>query len=161
MTSTNDALEYLMGGAPTLSFKELGTVHKGKIRSYEKTQQRDMDSGSPKVWENGEPMWQIVFTLETDERDPELDGDDGVRRLFAKAQMLTAIRDAIRKSGHRGDVKGGVLAVKYQEDGPAKTRGFNPPKVYAARFEAPVQTEDFEEVFEQDGEPYDPETEPF
>jgi len=146
---SNDALEYLMGGAPTLTFPDLGTVHKGRIRSYEKTQQRDMDSGMPKVWENGEPMWQIVFTLETEERDSEIDSDDGVRRLFAKAQMLTAIRDVIRKSGHRGEVRGGVLAVKYAADGQAKTRGYNPPKVYAARFEPPVPTDDFDDVGEQ------------
>lgn len=139
----SDALDFLLGGAPTANFLTVGTVHKGRIRSYEKTQQRDMDSGQPKVWDNGEPMWQIVFTIETDERDPEIDGDDGVRRLFAKAQMLGAIRGAIRKSGHRGDVVGGILGVKYQKDDPPTKKGFAGPKVYQAVFEPPTQTDDF------------------
>lgn len=171
---TNDALDYLMGGAPTCNFLTLGTVRKGRIRTYEKTQQRDMETGTPETWDDGSPKWQIVLTLETDERDPEIDGDDGVRRLFAKAQMLSAIRDAIRKSGHRGDVTGGMLAVKYHEDGQAKTRGFNPPKIYKAQFTPPIptdETDDFANVgdpaqnrYPDDGvsaTEYDPGEEPF
>lgn len=142
----SDALEYLMGGAPTASFLTIGTVHQGRIRSYEKSQQRDMQTGEKKFWDDGEPMWQIVFTLETDERDPELDGDDGVRRIFAKAQMLQAIRDAIKRSGHRTEIRGGHLAVKYDADGEARTRGFSAPKIYKAQFTAPDPAEVFDEI---------------
>lgn len=143
---TNEALDYLLGGAPTANFLEIGTVHEGRIRTYEKVQQRDMDTGSPKFWDDGSPMWQMVITIETDERDPDIDGDDGVRRLFVKAQMLQAVRDAIRKSGHRGEVRGGKLGVKYVRDDPPTRKGFNGPKVYVAKFEPPTETDEFEDV---------------
>lgn len=143
---TSDAHDFLMGGAPTANFLTVGTVHQGRIRSYEKTQQRDMDSGLPKTWDNGEPMWQIVFTIETDERDPSKPHDDGVRRIFAKANMLNAIRDAIRKSGHDGNLVGGTLAVKYSGDDTPKKKGFNPPKLYEARFTPPTETQSFNDM---------------
>jgi len=141
---SNDALDFLHGGAPTAKFLTKGTIHRGRIQSFEKTQQRDIKTGALKTWDNGEPMWQLVFTIETDERDPEIDGDDGVRRIFAKANMLNAIRDAIRKSGHRGDVTGGVLAVKFADEGQAPAAGFNPPKIYQAIFQPPSQVDEFD-----------------
>lgn len=135
----NDALEYLMGGGePTLSFLEKGTAHEGRIRKFEKVQQRDLATGQPKHYDNGDPMWQIVFTLETDERDPEVDDDDGVRRLFAKGRMVAAIREAVKRSGHKGDLVGGKLGVKYVKDGTATRSGFNAPKEFVAKFEPPV-----------------------
>lgn len=143
---TSDAHDFLMGGAPTATFPTIGTVHKGRIRSYEKTQQRDMDSGLPKTWDNGEPMWQIVITIETDERDNTKPNDDGVRRLFAKANMLNAIRDAIRKSGHTDNLVGGMLAVKYTGDDTPKKKGLNAPKLYAAQFTPPTEAEAFEDM---------------
>lgn len=134
----NDALEYLMGGGePTLSFLEIGVSHEGTVRKFEKQQQRDLATGQPKHYDNGDPMWQLVFTLETDERDPERDDDDGVRRLFAKGNMVAAIREAVKRSGHKGDLVGGKLGVKYVKDGKPSRAGFNAPKEYLAKFEAP------------------------
>ena len=141
--NTQEELNDLMGGAPTATFHDIGTVHKGLIRSFEKSQQRDMETGAKKVWDDGSPMYQWIFTLETEERDPELVGDDGVRRIFAKAQMLGAIRGAIRQSGWSGNIVGGTLAVKYDSDGTPKTRGYNPPKNYVAKFEPPVESVEF------------------
>lgn len=140
---SNDALAYLMSaGVPSASFLEIGTVHAGQIESYEKTQQRDLDTNEPKVWPDGQPMWQIVFTIQTDERDDQIDGDDGLRKIYAKAQMLNAIREAVKTSGHAGDLVGGKLAVKYVRQEQPKKRGYSGPKVYAAKFEPPVQTAD-------------------
>lgn len=153
---SDDALDFLMGaGVPSCSFKEIGTTHVGTIVSFEKTQQRDFTSGAPKTFDNGDPMYQLVFTLATDVVDPEIEGDDGTRKLYAKAGMLNAIREAVRKSGHAGDLVGGKLGVKYVRDGEPTRAGINPPKVYSAKFEPPVQTEAL-------GEPdYAPDEEPF
>lgn len=142
---SDDALAYLMSaGVPSAKFPSIGTTVSGRIRAYEKTQQRDID-GNPKSWDDGQPMWQIVFTLETDDRDPEIEHDDGTRKVYAKAQMLNAIREAVRATGHQGDLVGGMLAVKYTQDGPQKNRAYSAPKQYAAKFAPPAQTEDLGE----------------
>lgn len=154
---SKEALDYLMSaGVPSASFNGTPPIeHKGRIISFEKQQQRDLD-GNKKFWEDGEPMWQLVFTIDTGEIDPSIEGDDGLRKIYAKAQMLGAIREAIKKSGHRGEIVGGMLAVKYTGDGEATKRGFNPPKLYAAFFKAPTQADlvaDVAERQEPDGPP--------
>lgn len=135
--------EILSGGAPTAKFPTVGTVIKGTIVSVEKSQQTDMDTGTPKTWDNGDPMWQWVFTLQTDQRDADIADDDGQRRVFAKGQMKAAVDDAIRKSGQKsGTIVGGKLAVKYASDGEPKKRGWNPPKIYSAQYQPPAPADD-------------------
>lgn len=142
----NDALDFLMGaGVPSASFPTIGSRCFGRIVAYEKRQQRDLD-GNKKTWDDGEPMWQLVFTLDTGEIDPEIEGDDGMRKVYAKAQMLNAIREAVKKTGHQGDLVGGELGVIYSADGEQQRRGYNAPKVYVAKFEPPAQTADLGEI---------------
>jgi hypothetical protein len=96
-----------------------------------------------------------VFTIETDERDASKPDDDGVRRIFAKGGMLTAVRDAIRKTGHTGDFVGGTLAVKYSGNGTAKQAGFNPPKEYQAIFTPPSGVDEFDAMANSAAAPAD------
>ena len=138
---SKEAMDFMMGsGVPSATFPTVGTKHIGRVLAMEKRQQRDLD-GNKKFWDDGEPMWQIVFTLDTGVIDPSIDGDDGTRNVYAKAQMLTAIREAVKKSGWRGDLVGGRLGVKYAADGEATKRGFNPPKVYTAIYEPPTEAD--------------------
>ncbi len=156
----NEALNDLLNtGVPSVSFAKAkaGTIVSGRVLKLEKVQQRDMQTKEPLFWKDGNPKWQYVFTLATELRDPESEVDDGTRKLYAKGQMEKAIRDAIRGSAHRGDVEGGMLAVKFVKEQPAQTRGFNPQKVYAARFEPPAQTDEFQGEPEHAPEDYDSE----
>lgn len=164
---SKDAMDLLMGaGVPSASFD--GTppiIHKGRVLAMEKAQQRDIN-GNKKFWDDGEPMWQLVFTIDTGVTDPSIDNDDGVRKIYAKAQMLTAIREAVKRSGHRGDLVGGTLAVRYKEDGEVTKRGYNPPKIYDAKFTPPTEADLLDDVadpVESNPEPVysDDEVEPF
>ena len=110
---------------------------KGTIEAAQLSQQTDMD-GKPKTWDDGNPRMQVVVTLSTDERDSSLDDDDGTRRVFIKGQMLTALKDALKKAGARNLDVGGTLAVKYVEDGQPTKAGFNAPKVYVCQYKAPA-----------------------
>lgn len=160
---SDDALDFLMQkSVPTANFLTVGVVRKGRIRAYEKTQQTDI-KGNRLTWDDGNPRWQLVFTIETNDRDPEIDNDDGVRKIYAKGQMLEAIREAVKASGHRGALVGGYLAVKYDSDGQPSQPGFNPPKQYLVQFKAPEQTEDlFDAPSEPEPEPdYPIDEEPF
>lgn len=133
---SNEALDDLLSsGSPVVKFPEIGDKVVGTVTSVERTQQTDFDTGKPAFWDDGNPRMQYVFTLATDERDADIDGDDGTRRLFARGQMERAIKDAIRSSGAgKAQIVGGKLAVQYAEDGIPKNPRHNPPKVYRAQF---------------------------
>lgn len=139
MTILDAANDFLMsGGGKTASFPEPGTVVRGTVLNAEPRQQRDFDNGQPLTWDDGKPRMELVVTLQTKDVDPDDESDDGVRVLYAKANMLKAIKEAVRP--HGGIAIGGELAVKYTGDGEQKKRGFNPPKLYKAQYEAPAKT---------------------
>lgn len=161
----SEAMDFLMGsGGISASFAGTPPItHKGKVLAESLQQQRDLQTGEKKWWDDDktEPMMQLVITLDTGVIDPDVEDDDGVRKIYAKAQMLGAIRDAVKKSGHKGKtLVGGNLAVKYVRDGETKKRGFNPPKVYAAFYEPPSAVDAIsdalgaEEVYDDGEEPF-------
>lgn len=132
-----NADDFLMGGggAPTAKFPTPGTTVSGRITQKPTVeQQRDIKTGDPKFWSDGNPMMQLVVTVQTELRDPTIDEDDGRRRLFVKGVMKNAIADAVRNAGARGLEVGGTLAVTYTHDGVAKERGMSPPKQYTATY---------------------------
>jgi hypothetical protein len=129
--------DFLMGGggAPTAKFPTPGASVGGRITEKPTVeQQRDISTGDKKFWSDGNPMMQLVVTVQTTERDPQIEEDDGRRRLFVKGQMKNAIADAVRGAGCRGLEVGGTLTVTYSHDGTASQRGFNPPKQYTAQY---------------------------
>lgn len=131
--------EFLMGGggAPSAKFPVPGTVVSGRITVKPTVeQQRDIKDNSLKFWNDGNPMMQLVVTVQTDERDPQIEEDDGRRRLFVKGQLQRAVADAVRAVGGRGLEVGGTLTVTYTHDGEVKQRGFNAPKQYTAQYVA-------------------------
>lgn len=139
-----NATDFLMGGggAPTAKFATPGTTVGGHITEPPKVeQQRDIQSGEKKFWSDGNPMYQLVVTVQTDERDPSIEDDDGRRRIFVKGQMKNAVADAVRDAGARGLEVGGALHVRYTHDGTPKQRGFSPPKQYAAKYTPAAQNQ--------------------
>lgn len=139
LDSVNDLL--LSGGGKTAKFDNIGDTVKGTIISAETGQQTDIKTGAPKFYDDGKPMPQIVVTLQTDLRDPDVDDDDGIRRLFVKGQMMAAVREALRQAQAKLDI-GGTLAVQYKEDEPPKQRSFNPKKIYVAQYRPPAPSTD-------------------
>ncbi len=135
------------GGAPSAKFPTPGTTVKGTVEEAAVSQQTDLD-GKPKFWDDGNPRQQLVVTLNTDERDSTIDDDNGARRVFIKGQMLTALKDALKKAGVKSIEVGGTLAVKYTEDGVPTKTGFNAPKLYVAQYKPPVSviTPDVDEL---------------
>jgi hypothetical protein len=127
----NDFLN--QGGVPSARFTRPGEWAEGEVRSTEVVQQRDYDTGVPLTWDDGNPKLQLVVTVATAERDPKVPDDDGLRKLYAKGNMLMAIRQAVRRSN--AELRpGGWLKVTYTGDGESKKRGMNPPKLYTAEY---------------------------
>lgn len=131
---TDDVNDFLLsGGVTSAKFETPGTTVSGTIcRPPEKQQQRDFETGKPKVWEDGSPRWQIVIHLQTDNRDPDVEDDDGIRALYVRGNMLRAVREAVRRAGGKLE-EGGYLDVIYTGDGERQGVGF-PPKLYSATY---------------------------
>lgn len=137
--NANDLL--MGGGIKSASFPDgqYGTTVGGPIvREPEVRQQTDFDTGKPKVFDNGDPMMQIVVHIQTDLRDPADSTDDGVRALYLKAQMMQAVRDAIRAAGAKGLGVGGHLAVTYVRDEPNSRGRGKDKKIYTAAYRLPA-----------------------
>jgi hypothetical protein len=143
MTPPDPSTLLMGGGTRSAKFEHPGDKISGEILSVETKQQTDLKDGSPKFWDNGDPMWQVVVTLQTEQRDPDDADDDGKRAIYVKGSMkyastAKAIADAVRTAGAKTLEVGGTLAVAYTGDGEATSRGFNPPKLYSAAYKAPV-----------------------
>ena len=166
---SDDPVKDLMsGGAPAISFADESMLNrwiKGTVTAVEKVQQTDFKTKAAKFYddEKQRPMWQYVFTLATEDRDPADEDDDGVRRLYARAQMIGAIANALKKAGisDTPSALGGKLAVRWTGYGEKADGGMNPPKLYEARFQATDATADLAaEPAPLEPEP-DPDTDPF
>lgn len=129
------------GSGPSAKFSEKNKWVSGTILKVDKIQEHDFATKEPLVWKDGSPKMQPVVTLQTDERDPANDEDDGIRSLYCKWQIQKAIDLAIRESGHQGRMVGAKLAVCWSGDEDTG-KGF-PLKLYSARFVPPAETDAF------------------
>ena len=128
--------------------KPVGHVVTGTITEQPtEIQQTNFETGVPETWDDGRPKTQVLVLLQTDLRED--DDDDGIRVLYCRGgkasggsggrTLLEAIKAAAQEAKCRIEV-GGTLTVKYAEDGPVTRRGFNPPKLYKAKYVAPQKT---------------------
>ena len=115
---------------PALKFENVNDTHSGTVIEVKKLEDRD-PSGTVKTWDNGDVRYVFVFTLNT---------ADGIGNLWARGNMVKAIREAAQAIGATTMV-GTKLTVKYTGDG-EKKKGFNAPKLYKAKVEAPKPQDD-------------------
>lgn len=113
-------------GAPAISWAERkeGFKIKGQILSVQKTQQTKLTPTGPvpRTFDDGSPMYQHVFTLQTDARNPEIEDDDGQRRLYVKGSpkpesrsLNAAVKVAANARGYRAQAEmiGDYLEVTF------------------------------------------------
>lgn len=138
-TSANDASNFFESGAASCRFQNIGDVHVGKILDFKESQQRDIKSGEPAFWPDGNKKMMLIITIQTNEHDDQIEDDDGERRLYVNkpSGMFVAISSAIKLSKGKFAI-GGTLAVKYIKNGKPKTPGFNAPKEYVAKYSPPT-----------------------
>ena len=134
-----DPNEWLLStGIRSASFQNVGDAVVGFIaRQPEVQQQRDFETGEMKHWSDGNPMMQLRVVLATDQRDPDDPEDSGERAVYIRGNMQRAVTQAVRAASAPGLEVGGKLLIKYVADGKATRRGFNPPKVYEAKYRVP------------------------
>lgn len=120
------------GGAPVAKFTTPGDTHKGRLVNSLRRQQTDLE-GKPKFYDDGNVMWELVLTIDTDTPD-----DNGItlRRLFVKGKGVDAVREAVKEAG-APMTEGGVLTLRYTGDGEQTRKGYSPPKLFKAKYEPP------------------------
>lgn len=141
--STNSANDFLMAsGVPSIKLSKVGDEASGiMIRKAELQQIRDFVEGTPLFWEDGNKKMQLVITLQTDVRDPAIENDDGIRNLYAKAQMQVALRQAIRKAGAKGLEVGCRISVKVTDLKANSNPKLKPQKIHEIVYESPTEVE--------------------
>lgn len=150
--------DYFVSRAPGWS-PEPGDEIDGIIAEREVTQQREYvpdEVGELLWWVNRkpkalpesqadglEPVTQLVVTLQTSVRDPEIDEDDGQRRVFVKGKrMEAAVRDAMKRASVKKLADGGRLRIRCTGYDPESQNPKNPAKTYVAKYDPPATKAD-------------------
>lgn len=127
---------------PSAKFKNIGDMVEGEILSIsEPMQAREFRTGDPSFWKTGRPKMQVAIKLATNQRDPEIEGDDGTRNLWVlddfglnDYSMLDAVRRAVEAAGASDLEVGGRLAIQFYGTDPASQNPDNPRKLYTGRY---------------------------
>jgi hypothetical protein len=117
---------------PALSFKDakVGTAYTGTITDLRTVQVRSYDSGEPEYWDDGKPKLQIEVTLATEYLNPELEDDDGTRRVFLFGQKLAAAKQEMKSKGFSKLEKGMQFTITFSGEKPASNKKYNNVKLY-------------------------------
>ncbi|MFI6228907.1 hypothetical protein ACIBCR_16510 [Micromonospora echinospora] len=133
-----DANSLLMGGGiKSINWKNnpIGYTVIGTITETPKVEQmKKFNSDELDFWPSGDPKMQILVTLQTDERDPADQQDDGKRRLHIPPRMMAPVREAVQRVGAKGLEIGGRLAVRRV----GGTGAVGDPFTFAAEYGAPT-----------------------
>jgi hypothetical protein len=135
----NDANMLLSGPRqPIAKFEKIGDSVTGTLLDAE-VAPITSPTGEVQVDKNGNPKQQIIYTLQTEERDPEIDDDDGKRRVYAKWAIQKAISECLADAGlaSQGLQEGGVLTVTHTATQKASQRGYSDIKLFKAEYVPP------------------------
>ena len=131
MTDVTDFLDQNTGDFnPGFKFTDPGDTCKGTV------------AGTPRVVDNedlnGRPQRSLVLDVDT---------EDGTFALWLPSGkgITRAVAKAVKDAGATALIEGGKLAVKYTGDGEPSKPGFNPPKLFESRYEAPKDSVDLDE----------------
>ncbi|MDF2848997.1 MAG: hypothetical protein K0R97_2979 [Oerskovia sp.] len=127
MTTNPNANDVIMGGGgvPSAKFATPGDSIKGRIIAPPQAYQvRDYDRNNPgagelKFYPSGDPIMAIYVDLATDLRDPSIEDDDGIRRVYDEGRSRKEdVRTAVRNAGAAGLEVGATLelAFTHRED---------------------------------------------
>ncbi len=127
-----DANRVLMGGGgpPGWKFADPGATHAGHVAEPPQSKQereydpRNPGGGAPKTFPSGDPIMGVHVVMQTDERNPSIERDDGRRTFYIEGQYLkAAVREAIAAQGRDGLYVGDYLWVQFtHREDPNDTR---------------------------------------
>ena len=139
--------DLLSADASAFKFENIGDTAKGKVIRAERRQQTDPE-GNAKTFPSGDPMMQLVITIELDDGSETAIYAKGGKYDIAEGKgtaMLPAIQEAVKGQDFRA---GGLLAVQYSGNGKKTNPAFSAPKLYTVQYKAPaISLDATEELF--------------
>ena len=136
--------DFFNEGAPSAiaTIKALGdspgtTISGPIVEIGEQVQQKDVTTGAPAFWPDGNPKMMLPVTVATELRDPSISDDDGHRTFWVSGNLKKAIGSALRQAGAKLAV-GGTLQVTFTGYGEAKSKGYNAPREWTAVYTPPA-----------------------
>lgn len=130
---TNPSIgQFLSSGAKAYAkFPNVGDTITGVIATIHPPEpQTDIDTGAPI-----EGKFQMRIELQTEERDPEVADDDGLRTLYVKGWMKGSITDALKAAKAENIAVGGKLTVTRTGSAPPRRPGIQGAYQYSAVYE--------------------------
>jgi hypothetical protein len=144
----SDAL-FQSNSSPYGNFKSPGTNYQGTIMTTGQVHSRKFvppnqraagKQGDLEYWPDGRPKMTAIITVQTNLRDPEVEGDDGQRSLWIKGKSMTnAVKGAIRAAGasKRGLEVGGWFSMTFTHETEPEFEGGSPTKHYEVQYIVP------------------------
>lgn len=129
--------EFFAGTGESFKFEDVGDTISGKVLAVDKRQMREYESDALETWPDGAPKYTWIFTLETPE---------GPRAIFVRGHMFTAVRAAGAEAGIT-EMIGAKLSVRFDGYGTPNKKGFNPPKLFKAKWEPAVASAHMEDLW--------------
>lgn len=139
MGNANEALFGSGSGAPAFKWGDKpGTRAAGRITHLDATQQRNMRTNELMFWPSGDKLMIALVTLQTEERDPDIEDDDGQRTLWVSGRNMTsAVREACKTVRVKELELDGYLEVVFTGYGTAE-KGAQPPRLFTASYQKPT-----------------------
>jgi hypothetical protein len=93
-------------------------------------QARDIDGGKLLTWDDGNPKWNVVISL-------DINGDKRSLWALKPSALFAALKEAIKSSQAGFMEVGGTLSVTYTGDKPPDKPGKNPARQFTATYRSP------------------------
>jgi hypothetical protein len=138
MTDANELL--MRGGVPSARFPTIGASVEGIIvREPYTVHRREYMTRKLMFWDDGSPQEQVVVLLASNERQPNVPHDNGVRALYLRyGNRMRAVQDAMYAAGVFTLEVGGWLKQTYTGDAaPTEDTGGKPAKLWVAQYVPP------------------------
>ena len=148
----------LDGGSRSWVPENIGDKVQGKIIEVKRVQQTSFDDGSPLEWPDGTARMQTVVEMQTDLSTSG--DDDGIRTLWLKGGKNyeaaegdgksgeLALAQAAKDAGASSIDTHGELTFVFSGRSKPTTRGYQPAKLYTARYKAPVASVSTDDLFD-------------
>lgn len=146
----NDMLEG--GGPPAVKLEKVGDSIVGTVVDAVVRQERE-PNGKPKYYDDGNERKEIVITMATDERDDDVEDDDGTRRWFCRGISIKRLREA-RQNADGLKIEPGVkVAIVRVDDIAPKVKGHSPTFDYDVKVKAADKSAAVNDATSSDGKP--------
>lgn len=124
-----DSLLLGKSGPPAAKFTNIGDEIEGTLVEKD-TQHKTEYNKNPnaekvfKYFKSGDPVIELILTLQTDQTDPTIEGDKGVRRVFVSYAMQQELQRAVAEAGIKRSLPlGSHIKIKHTHTSPSMGGG--------------------------------------